>query len=277
MKKISIRIEDDILTEVDSFVDYFTIKNRSQAFKHLLKRALGEQRIAVILAKGSDLTHSRLSKNLLINKNEYNITAKLENTTLIEEQLNYLQKYKFSVVYILYPKKIIKVIQDVIGKSNKLDIKYFEINNLSQTANALRILKGKIHSNFLLIYGDVISDLNLENIYMQHLKNNAICTMMITTSKNPSIKGSVTIEGNKIINFIEKIKVGENFIVSEPIFVMSPEIFDFKGKSLPYNVFPHLAKEKKLDTHFSSSIVLHLHKSKDKNKIIEFIKKKKIH
>ncbi len=265
------RLEEDLIKEVDEYVDYFTIKNRSQAIKFLLKTALDEKKVAVILAKGRDVAGADLEKDLKINDDEYNITAKIKNTTLIEEQLKYLRKYNFNTIYIVYPKKIIQNIQEIIGNQPKADIKFFEIKNKDMTADALKILKGKIHSNFLMIYGDVISNMNLENIYIQHVKSNSACTMMVTSSKMPSEKGSVKIEGNKIIGFEEKTKVQENFIVSEPIYIMGPEIFDIKGKSLPYDIFPELAKKNILGAHLSSSDIVHLHEEKDKKNIVEFL------
>jgi len=273
MKKISLRIEDDLLEDIDYLVDYIRIKNRSQAIKSLLKKSLEKEKIAVILAKGSDLKNHNLEKNLKIEENKYNATTRLGNTTLIEEQIKILRKYGFNIVYILTIKKAVEQIRDIFKNIKDIRINYTEISNLTKTAQALKLLKGKIHSNFLVIFGDIIFNANLNEIYNQHLKSNAICTMLVTSSKTPTIKGTVRVEGNKIISFIEKIKVKENFIVSEPIYMFSPEIFGIKGTSLPYDVFPKLAKKGLLESHLSSTNVLHLHKKADKKDVEEFIQK----
>ena len=51
-KRISITVDEKILKNVDSIVDRLYIRNRSQAVEYLIKKTLGEEKIAVILATG---------------------------------------------------------------------------------------------------------------------------------------------------------------------------------------------------------------------------------
>ena len=53
-EKISITVEKSLLKGVDSIVDNLHIRNRSQAFEHLVSAALGANRTAVILAGGPE-------------------------------------------------------------------------------------------------------------------------------------------------------------------------------------------------------------------------------
>jgi len=273
MRKISFRIEDDLLEEVDYLVDYITVRNRSQAIKLLLKKSLSKEKIAVILAKGTDLKNHNLENNLKVDSKGYHSTLKLGNTTLIQEQMRLLKKYGFNIIYILTINKVLKQIQEIFGNRKDINLNYLGISDSTKTAQALRLLREKIHSDFLVIYDDIIFEINLNEIYKQHIKSNAVCTMITTSSKSPAIKGSIKIEGNKITSFTEKVKVKENFIVSEPIYMFNPKVFEIKGESLPYDIFPKLAKKGLLEGHLSSSEVLHLHKKEDKKKIQLFIEK----
>lgn len=274
MKKISLRIEDDILHGVDNLIDNIVIKNRSHAIKHLLKKSLGKEKIAVILAKGSDTDGHNLEKDLLISKTEYNCTAKIKDTTLIKEQIKLLNKYGFNIIYIMTIPKIIANIKKILKDSHGNIIHYISLDKHMKTAEALGLLKDKVYSPFLLFYEDIIFDMNLNDIYNSHLNNNDIATITITTSKNPSVKGYVNVQGTKVIKFIEKFKTTKNSLINEPIYVMSPRIFDIEGKSLAYDIFPKLAEQRLLSGHLSSNRIIHLHEQKDKKEIIRFLKLK---
>jgi len=267
MKKISIRMEENMLQEVDNLVDYIRVKNRSQAIKLLLKKALGREKIAVILSKGSDKKGHNLEKDLLINKTEYNSIAKIKNTTLIEEQVKRLKKYGFNIIYIISIPKILENIKRLLKHGKTATIHYISIDKNMKTADALRLLKDKIYSPFLTIFSDVFFEADLNSIYEQQIGSKEVCTLMLTSSKEPSKKGNVKVEGTKIISFIEKPSKVESPIVFEPIFAANPQIFDVKGSSLSYDIFPELTKKGLLAGHLSTGSVAHIHNDKDKKRI----------
>lgn len=203
--KVSLRIENDLKDEIDSMIDHITIRNRSHAIKELIKKALDKDKIAVILSKGSDLKGQNLKKELIIDINEHNITAQIGNTTLIEEQIKQLKKYGFNTVYIISIPEAIERIKELLKNEKNISIRYVENKKSLKTTEALKLLKGKIHSNFLLFYGDIYFDnINLNEIYTQHNKNKPMVTMLLTSSKTPQHKGNVIVDGIKITEFVEK-------------------------------------------------------------------------
>ena len=90
---------------------------------------------------------------------------------------------------------------------------------------------------------------------------------MLTTSSKPSEKGTVKVEGNKVLTFTQKPKKSDIYLVFSPIFVTEPQIFEYSGASLEFNVFPELAEKGLLNGHLSSEKEVHIHNKKDIEKL----------
>ena len=86
---------------------------------------------------------------------------------------------------------------------------------------------------------------------------------MLTTSSKPSEKGTVRVEGNKVLTFTQKPKKSAIYLVFSPIFVTEPQIFEYSGSSLESDIFPELAEKGLLNGHLSSEKEVHVHSKKD--------------
>ncbi len=259
-QKISITIEDNVLKGIDSVVDNVFIRNRSQAIEFLAKAALGEHKQAVILAGGPE-------ERLKISDTEYRITAGIRNSTVVEKAVKKLRENGFKDIYIVARHNVLTRVFDVLkdGSGYNVKVSYIEEKESNGSADSLRLLKGKINANFLAVYGHVIFDkINIQELWNQHLKQGtAVATLILTTAPNPSEKGTVKVEGNHILEFIQKPKKTDVYLVFSPIFVATPEIFNTSGSSLEYNVFPRLAEQGLLFGHTSSEREQHIHNAAD--------------
>lgn len=260
--KISITISEKTLQDIDSIIDNIYIRNRSQAIEHLAKNALGENKSAVILL-GGDEEHLRISSS------DYRPTAKVKGISVIELAIKKLRETSFKTIYIVARHvllaKLFEMLRD--GTDYGVKINYIEEKSANGTADSLRLLKGKISSNFLVVYGDVIfSRINIEEIWNDHIKQNAVATIMLTTSSKPSEKGTVKVEGNKVLAFAQKPKKSDIYLVFSPIFITEPQIFEYAGSSLESDVFPELAEKGLLNGHLSSEKEVHVHSKKDLKK-----------
>lgn len=261
-RKISITIEDDILKKIDAVIDNIIIRNRSQAIEYLAKNSLGENRSAVLLSGGAE-------EKLKIGPNEYRITAKINGNTLIERVIIKLRENGFKNIYLIARPKILTAVFDIIKDGTSLNVKvhYIEEKKSEGTAESLRHVKGKINTDFLCIYGHILFEkVNIERLWNEHIKNNSVATLMLTTSAKPAEKGTVVMEGNRILAFHQKMAT-DTYIVFSPIFVASPEILEQSGKSLELDIFPKLANLNQLNGHISSSKEEHIHTKKDISKL----------
>jgi len=253
-EKISITIEKNVIEEIDTIIDNIYIRNRSQAIEHLVKTALGENKTAVILAGGPE-------EQLRTKTREFCFELRVKNASLIENVVKKLRDSKFKTIYIVGRHAVITKIFEIIkdGGNYGVKINYVEEKVSKGTADSLRILKGKINTTFLVAYCDIyFNKINLDEIWRDHLKQGGVCTIMLTTSPKPSEKGTVVVEGTKILQFIQKPRQSDIYLVFSPIFAAEPEIFDYEGVSLEKDVFPALAERGLLNGHVSSEKEIHV-------------------
>ena len=112
--------------------------------------------------------------------------------------------------------------------------------------------KEYLNNSFLLLYGDVLSDVDYGDFVEFHrAQKTAICTMALTSTESVDMWGLARLQGNKIVEFEEKPKNPKTFsrLVNAGLYLMEPEIFkfiDIKSVKLESDVFPRLAEEGKL-------------------------------
>ncbi len=117
------------------------------------------------------------------------------------------------------------------------------------TAGAVLNAQKQFKSTFLVMNGDLITNLNLGSLIEFHrrkIKEGGIATMFVL--KNSSGQVDFDEKNRKISKFASGGKKGLEF-VNAGIYIFEPEIFDFIEKqvsSLEKDVFPTLAKEELL-------------------------------
>jgi len=258
-QKISITINREMLKRIDSVVDNVIIRNRSQAIEHLVNNSLGENKTAVILAGGDE-------NSMKISSSEYRITAKLNKTTVVEKAVKKLRQNNFKNIFIIARSNILTSVFDILKDGSSYDVKinYVEEKESNGSASSLRLLNGKINTSFLVVFGDIIFDkINIEELWNQHIRQNAIATLMLTTSPTPSKKGIVKMEGIKVLKFEQKPKHSDVYIGFSSMFVSEPELLGYRGHSLEYDIFPKLAEKGLLQGHLSSEKEIHIHTKED--------------
>ena len=208
-KKISITINEKMLQDIDAIIDNIYIRNRSQAIEHLVKYSLSENKTAVILLGGPE-------EHLKISENEYRSTVKIKNSIVIELALKKLRENNFKTIFIVARHNLLTKLFGILkdGTNYGIKINYVEEKSSNGTADSLKLLRGKISSNFIVVYGDIVfNKINIEELWNDHLKQNALTTIMLTTSSKPSEKGTVRIEGNKVLTFTQKTKKSDIYLV----------------------------------------------------------------
>jgi len=259
-QKISITINKKIIDQIDELVDGIIIKNRSQAIEHIISKYILFNKTAVILAGGDE------KKLLNEEKDTYKPLMKLDGITIIEKMINDLSIQGFKKIFIIGREKIISELFKLLknGEEFGVNIKYIIEKHSKGTFDTLKLCKNHIASNFLVLYCDLIlEDVNLNELWNEHIISNSICTLLLTTYTEPSKIGVTLLEGNKIISFIQKPKDVNIHLGFASVFVASPEVFNFPGSSLEEDLFPELAKEGLLCGHITSKKIINAHSKKD--------------
>jgi glucose-1-phosphate cytidylyltransferase len=149
--------------------------------------------------------------------------VKIGNIPIIEHIIKIYQFYGFNDFILATGYK-----NNVIKKyfKNRKNVQCVYTGKDTLTGGRLLRLKKffKKKDNFMLTYGDGLTNQNIKKLYSFHLKHKKIGTM--TTVKPPARFGEVFLESNKVIKFEEKTQLKNNWI-NGGFFVFNYKIFSF--------------------------------------------------
>jgi mannose-1-phosphate guanylyltransferase / phosphomannomutase len=177
----------------------------------------------------------------------------LANRPMMEHIVQLLQKHGFDdiVVTVAF---MANNIRSYFGDGSEFGVRmvYATEETPLGTAGSVRNAMDELDERFLVISGDVLTDIDLGKIVEFHDEKKAIATIGLTAVENPLEFGIViTNEDGTIERFLEKPGWGQVFsdTVNNGIFVLEPEIFDYIAPDRPVDfsseVFPQLLEDKK--------------------------------
>lgn len=149
-------------------------------------------------------------------------------------------------------------VRDYFGDGSKFGVKITCVDEGESklgTLGPLNLAKEKLKDDrFLMLNGDILTKINLNNFitaHMNNVKSGGIGTIALTPVSDPSRFGVAKLSKNKILDFVEKPKRGEepSNLINAGIYVLEKDVFNYIHKPkgmIEVDVFPKLAKEGKL-------------------------------
>ncbi|QGM31025.1 CBS domain-containing protein [Bacillus sp. N3536] len=124
-----------------------------------------------------------------------------------------------------------EIIQDYFldGADFGVSISYVEEKKRMGTAGALSLLNEKPKTPVFVMNGDLLTQVNFEQLLQFHKESNAIATMCVREYEYQIPYGVIETEGQLLKNITEK-PIHRNF-VNAGIYVLNPEAFDHIPKS----------------------------------------------
>ncbi|MBI2133444.1 NTP transferase domain-containing protein [Candidatus Woesearchaeota archaeon] len=247
-ERVTLTLDTDLLREVDRRVDGFKIKNRSHAIELLLMQSLGSNvpKTALILAGGKGvrlqpITHE-LPKPLL----------PLHDKPLLQHILELLRKFNVKNVIISIGYKGEKI-KEAFGNGNRLgmSISYVEEDKPMGTAGPIKLARGLLNETFIACNADELKDIDLIDMFLSHKENKASATIALTTVEDPSSYGVARLQGNRVLEFVEKPKKEKapSNLINAGLYIMEADVINYIPDGyamLEKDVFPKLAAEGKL-------------------------------
>ncbi|MCU1374036.1 MAG: nucleotidyl transferase [Actinomycetia bacterium] len=177
----------------------------------------------------------------------------LANRPMMEHIVQLLQRHGFEdiVVTVAF---MANNIRSYFGDGSEFGVRmvYATEETPLGTAGSVRNAMDELDERFLVISGDVLTDIDLTRIVSFHEEKGAIATIGLTAVENPLEFGIViTNDDGSIERFLEKPGWGQVFsdTVNNGIFVFEPEIFDYIEPDRPVDfsseVFPKLLEEQR--------------------------------
>jgi len=247
--RLTITLQPELIKALDKTIDGRTIRNRSHAIEYWLTQSLLPSVTKVLILTGGEGVKFRpftyeLPKALV----------PVRGKPLLEHTFDLLKSQGLTDI-VLSIGYLGDKIQQYFGDGSRFGVKltYQEQKKSSQgTAQPVRQAREIIgDKKFLLMYGDVLADVDLRDLIEFHSAQKATVTMALTSVEKPTDWGVVCLKGSLVTSFAEKpIKNNSgSHLVNAGIYVCEPELFDListKAERLEKEVFPALARNKKI-------------------------------
>ena len=176
----------------------------------------------------------------------------LVNKPIIEYTVDRLKKFGFNdiIMTLNYMSTNIKnYFKD--GSKFGVDIRYSVEKWPLGTGGSVKKAKKHIDDTFMVVSGDVLTDVDFKDVLKFHKEKGALATMVLTEVEDPSHFGiAVMNKENKITEYLEKPSHEEAFsnVANTGIYIFEPEIFDFfqndeEEVDFSKDIFPEVIKK----------------------------------
>ena len=172
----------------------------------------------------------------------------LANRPMMEHIVELLKKHGFDDIVVTVAFQA-NAIRTYFGNGSEFGVRmvYATEENPLGTAGSVRNAMDELDEPFLVISGDVLTDIDLAAVVDFHRERKALATIGLKAMENPLEFGIViTREDGSIERFLEKPTWGQVFsdTINTGIYVLEPEIFDYIEPDKPVDfssdVFPRL-------------------------------------
>ena len=196
----------------------------------------------------------------------------LGDKPILERLIIQLREHNFTKVY-LSVGYLSSLIMAYFGDGKKwgVEIEYIQEDKPLGTAGPIALLP-EIKDSFLVLNGDLVTDLDFEEIVSFHNKQSSILTIGVHELEYQLPLGFLEINGNKeIVDYIEKPV--KKYNMSMGIYVCCPKILSYIEKN-EYLDFPDLTKKllkagEKVVGYFNDSYWLDIGRPEEYEKALE--------
>ena len=225
----------------------------------------------VILAGGLGTRLSEYTK--LIPKPMVTVGGKPIIYHIMKHYYNY--GFKEFIVAAGYKKNIIKNYFDKNKFNWKVEV--IDTGQKTMTGGRIKRLKNLLDKeDFLVTYGDSLSNVNLKGLVLFHKRNKK--TVTLTAVRPPARFGAIQISSKFVKYFKEKSSIDEGWI-NGGFFVMSPKVFDYiksDNTFLERKPFEELSKNKQLLAYKHKGKWYCMDTKRDRDNLNKLFKLKKI-
>lgn len=240
--RLTITLPEDLLTTIDAQIDGTQIRNRSHAIEQLIRHSLGRSvTTAVILAGGSK--HN--SHNPLLKK-----ISKRYLLTLIIDQL---KQHGITQLILCLPAGDLDIERTFAdGSAAGINLQYLYEKKPLGTAGALHHAArlNPPQSAWLIIHGDVLSDIDYTSAIEFHQSEGAAATIVVKPKLGHKDLGEVYLRGSQVVQFSKQGSESEISIINTGTYILEPEVLNAIPATTPCqlesSVFPQLAQKNQL-------------------------------
>jgi len=171
--------------------------------------------------------------------------VKIGDKPLLEHQIELAKNYGIKEIFILSG-HLAHVIENYFGDGAKWGVKIHHVVEPYPlgTAGSVKLLEGLINDRFLVFYGDVVMDFDIESFIEFDKKYKSVGTTLIHPNDHPHDSDLLEVdENNKVTNVLPKPhKEGEYYqnLVNAAVYIFSPKIFDYIESGVSQDFGKHI-------------------------------------
>lgn len=156
--------------------------------------------------------------------------ARIGDQTLLEHQIELLRRHGLRDIYILSG-HLAHVIFDRVQDGSVYGVRATHLVEPRPlgTAGSVGLLKHLFHERFLVLYGDVMLDMDLEHLIAFDRRENAMATLVVHPNGHPYDSDLLEVdEDDALVAFHSKPRNPEVYyhnLVNAGVYILSPEIF----------------------------------------------------
>jgi len=161
---------------------------------------------------------------------------KVGNKPILETIILNFKKYGF-VNFILCVSYKSEIIEEYFkdGRDFGVNIEYIHEEKRMGTAGALSLIdKENLKEPFFVMNGDLLTNMNFENMMNSHIKNNAISTMGVREYDFQVPYGVVNVKENNIVSIEEKPT--HRFFVSAGVYILATSSLEYIPQDTYYDM-----------------------------------------
>lgn len=232
--RLTITLQDSVIERLDSAIDGVKIRNRSHAIEYFLNRSFYSEETQAVILVGGEGSRMRpytyeMPKCMLL----------FHQKPLLEHTIELLRKAQIKDI-LLCIGTLGEQIKEYFGDGSRFGvrIRYCEEKGVAGTGGALLGAEKFITtSHFLLLHGDVLTDIDTRELLAYHQHNSALVTMALKAVKEAQNFGQITLKGNKITAFYNEQssrKTEISNLINTGIYVMSHDVLKLLNKKVPF-------------------------------------------
>ncbi len=207
--RISLTLDRDVVDRIDRKLEQKGITNRSQGIEQLLEEYLQRDAVTdtVILAGGE----------------EPNALIPINGRPVLDHILDHLEDEGVENAYIAAGST---AVEDAIDDDRDINISVHVEQSPHGTAGALRQFSDQLTDTFLVMNGDVLCAVDIQDMKQVHESADAQATMALTTVENSTDYGVIRMKGNQVVGFEEKPDESFSHLINAGIYLFEPSFLN---------------------------------------------------
>jgi NDP-sugar pyrophosphorylase family protein len=171
----------------------------------------------------------------------------VQGRPLIDHILEFLERHGLKEIVILTSTEDYPVISNYIGNGQSTNRNFtirYDVQDRLGTAGALGAASGHLNETFVIYYGDVLLELDLNGMIEFHRRKAAALTIALSKAV-PIDYGVARISADGRVSFFKEKPILPEYPISTGIFVAEPSILPYclPGTDLSSDVIPRLLQD----------------------------------